>query len=165
MGITLQHAVMIIREAQYRPLPETVYLIGRQTVYLTADNVFQTFRRCGFLPHTVEVRFDKQTGGAKQADQLYITDDTFFKMLGAKNVRYIDVSDYEGADVILNLNNPLPKQYEGVADFIFGGSVCDNIFDPAAYLSNMARLLSIFGAGNRQQSLSSLCNTAARMVF
>lgn len=145
MGITLQHAVMIIREAQYRPLPDTVYLIGRQTIYLTADQVFEAFRRCRFMPHTLEVRFDKQTVGAKSSDQLYITDDTFFKMLGAKNVRYIDVSDYEGADIILNLNEPLPDQYAGIADFIFGGSVCDNIFDPATYISNMMRLLSVGG--------------------
>jgi len=145
MGITLQHAVMIIREAQYRPLPDTVYLIGRQTIYLTPERATETFRQCGFEPRSVDMEFDKQTGGAKDSGSDYITYRTFFRMLGVDNIHYIDVSPYEGADIILDLNKPIPNQYTGIADFVFGGSVCDNVFDPAAYLSNMGRLLSVGG--------------------
>ena len=70
-----------------------------------------------------------------------MTDATFFKMLGVKNIWAIDHSDYEGAEVIANLNQPLPENLYGIADFIFGGSVCDNVFDPAMYLRNVSRML------------------------
>jgi hypothetical protein len=70
-----------------------------------------------------------------------ITDSTFFGLLGVRNVRAIDHSTYEGADIILDLNEPLPEPQESSVEFLFGGSVLDNIFDPATYIKNLARLL------------------------
>jgi SAM-dependent methyltransferase len=62
-------------------------------------------------------------------------------MLGVEEIVTIDVSDYEKAGVVLDLMLPLPEKYEGIADFIIGGSTLDNVFDPAMYLMNINRLL------------------------
>jgi hypothetical protein len=141
MGIDYHHAALLIREHSFRPLPNTVYLIGRQTVRLTYDEVLGLCRECGVKPAQVDVEFDTLTRNAQSSGQPYMTDTTFFRMLGVKNVYAIDRSTYEGADIVLNLNDRIPHDRLQTAEFVFGGSVCDNVFDPAQYLKNVASLL------------------------
>lgn len=56
------------------------------------------------------------------------------------NADALDVSDYEGAKYIADLNDPV-KDLFGIADFIFNGSCMDNLFNPAEATKNMSRLL------------------------
>jgi SAM-dependent methyltransferase len=141
MGIDYHHAALLIREHSFRPLPETVHLIGRQTIRLTFTQVMDLCEQCGVTPVTTDIEVDRVTVNAKASAQDYMTDGTFFRMLGVRNVRVIDHSAYECADIILNLNEKIPWRYRKSADFVFGGSVCDNVFDPARYLKNVASLL------------------------
>lgn len=90
---------------------------------------------------TTAIEVDHQTRGAASAQKQYISDRTFFGLLGVKSVLAIDCSNYEGAEIILDLNHPIPASHRGTIDFLFGGSVLDNIFDPANYLSNISELL------------------------
>jgi hypothetical protein len=92
-------------------------------------------------PASVELEIDRSTRNAMASSEAYITDTSFFRMLGVKRVYAIDHSTYEGADIVLNLNDKIPEDREQTADFVFGGSVCDNVFDPARYLKNVASLL------------------------
>ena len=140
MGITPLHAEFLILEHN-RPLPEVVHLLGRQTVVLGIDHDIALIRSHGLEPHNVNLEIDRQTHGAHAAGQDFISDRTFFGLLGVKKVLAIDYTDYEGAEVILDLNKPVPDAYEGSMDFIVGGSVLDNIFDPATYIKNTSRLL------------------------
>ena len=97
---------------------------------------------CGIRPIDVQPRFDRETRRAIQTgSQNFITDDTFFRMLGVDTVHSIDHTSYEGADIILNLNNPIPDDLHETADFVFGGSVCDNVFNPAMYIQNISVLI------------------------
>lgn len=68
-------------------------------------------------------------------------DISLFKMLGARTVRAVDVSDYEGAEIIHDLHAPIPDSLAGIADFIYDGSSLDNIWDPAQAIRNISRML------------------------
>jgi hypothetical protein len=48
------------------------------------------------------------------------------------------VSPYEGAEIIHDLNRPVPDKLKESADFIVDGSTLDNVFDPAMVLRNFA---------------------------
>jgi SAM-dependent methyltransferase len=61
--------------------------------------------------------------------------------LGSKSFSCIDVSDYEGADIICDLSDPIPQELNSRFDFIYDGSCLDNIFNPAMALTNISRLL------------------------
>lgn len=61
-------------------------------------------------------------------------------MLGVKHIDAIDQSDFEGANIILDLSRPVPPALHGQFDFIFNGSVLDNIWDPPELMRNMSRL-------------------------
>lgn len=141
MGITILSAEFIIQEHRYKPLPETVHLLGRQTICFDYETACRMMLKHGITPVNVERRADETTRTAMTGTEQYISDSTFFGMLGVKTVYAIDHSDYEGADIIVNLNRPIEPKFEGFADFIFGGSVLDNVFDPACYMRNITRML------------------------
>ena len=69
------------------------------------------------------------------------TDKDFFASFCDARFHALDVSDYEGADIIHDLNAPLPGHLAGVADFIFDGSCLDNIFDVGNAMRSLSRLL------------------------
>jgi hypothetical protein len=141
VGITPLHAELIIREHLRKSLPETVHLVGRQTVLLTFEQAVALLTRLGGVPKAIGAERDRQTHGAKVAQQQFISDRTFFGLLGVSSILAIDHSDYEGAEIILDLTKPLPTLHRETVDFLYGGSVLDNIFDPATYLNNVSELL------------------------
>lgn len=142
LGITLLHADFILREHRYHPIGKIVHLLGRQTVHFELQTAIGLFEKHGITPVATQVEYDTQTIYSKQhSDQKFITDQTFFGMLGVEKVYAIDHSDFEGADILINLNVDLPKKHEESVDFLYGGSVCDNVFDPAMYIRNIAKLL------------------------
>jgi hypothetical protein len=64
-----------------------------------------------------------------------------FGRLGAKTVQALDISPYEGAGIIHDLNSPLPYKYWWIADFIFDGSCLDNIFNAATAMRSFSEIL------------------------
>lgn len=69
------------------------------------------------------------------------TDVELFKRFGANTIRALDISDYEGAEILHDLNEPLPGHLHGIADFVFEGSCLDNIFDSAQAIRSLSKLL------------------------
>src|SRR5689334_15284508 len=116
MGITPLHAELIIREHKRKTLPKTVHLLGRQTVLLTIDQALAMMKKAGIQPAQTAVAIDRETYGAQVAGQAYISDRTFFGLLGASEVHAIDYTDYEGADIILDLTKPIPSAHASSVD-------------------------------------------------
>jgi SAM-dependent methyltransferase len=53
----------------------------------------------------------------------------------------LDLSSYEGAEVVHDLNEPLPPKLHDIADFIINGSCLDNLFDPATAIKSLSKML------------------------
>ena len=83
---------------------------------------------------------DVETVGQDQRHR-NVTDRSFFSMFSDAVMKSLDVSDYEGASIVHDMNIELPTHLSGIADFIFDGSCLDNIFDPARALKSMSRML------------------------
>ena len=84
-----------------------------------------------------------------------VTDRSIFHALGIGSVKALDASAYEGAEVVHDLNRPLPDHLKATADFIVDGSTLDNVFDPAMTLRNYAQLLR---PGGRLLAINTLNN-------
>jgi hypothetical protein len=145
VGISALHAELIIREHKFRSLPKIVHLLGRQTVDLNHQQMLAILDKHGIKPSAVPIEIDRITSAAVGSGRDLISDTTFFRLLGVEKIRAIDHSNFEGADIILDLNKPIPPELAGTALFVFGGSVLDNVFDPAAYIKNIARLMAPSG--------------------
>jgi SAM-dependent methyltransferase len=115
--------------------------IARQTLYLNAETAIELVNR--ELGQQVrispELELDRQTRGADGSP--FITDSSFYSLFTAAQYNCLDVTDYEGANIIADLCNPLAPELAGRFDFIINGSCLDNIFDPAMALRNLTRLL------------------------
>ena len=69
----------------------------------------------------------------------------FLARCGFTQVRSLDASPYEGAEVIHDLNTPLPPELLGITDFVYDGGTCEHVFDIAQALRNVVGLLRVGG--------------------
>src|SRR5262249_27493495 len=166
MGLGGEAIEAIGREHAYRPISGDVLFIGRQTTYFTRDELAAILRSHGHAVDPAAIEIDRTTISGQQGHhgKALVTDRSIFRALGVESVRALDVSAYEGAELIHDLNKPLPAHLHGAADFIVDGSTLDNVFDPATCLRNFAGLLKPGGrlltinAYTRRQTAYTLCS-------
>jgi hypothetical protein len=142
MAIAPYVAEAIIREHKYRAIRGEVLLLGRQTMQFTPQHASDMIKAAGLVPTALpdgDCILDRQTWRAE--GQKFIRDDTFFGLLGVPELRALDHSGYEGAEIIHDLNRPIPAHLENTADFILDGSTLDNLFSPSTAIQSVARML------------------------
>jgi len=138
----------LVREAKYRPFSGTAYTLGRPTMALSPSLTNQRFRDLGLKPFGGPAREDQVDTVTAYSGELSfgpIRDVEFFRMLGFDRTMAIDVSDFEGADIIVDLNRELPAELAGTCDLLVDGSTLDNLFDPITALRSATRLLKLNG--------------------
>ncbi len=152
MGISIQTAKMLLHENLYRPIKGKVLLLGRQTVGIDIPVLHNIFSAYGKELKYSSDQIDSDTRHSTENEynnskSEYITDELFFKTLSSEIecIDVLDVSDYEGAEVVADLNKPIDKSLHEKYDFIYDGSVLDNIFNPAQAIENIARMLKSDG--------------------
>jgi hypothetical protein len=142
MAIAPYVAEAIIREHKYRAIRGDVLLLGRQTMQFSPQHAADMVRAVGLVPAELpddDSVIDRQTW--RSEGQRFIRDDAFFRLLGVPATRALDHSGYEGADIIHDLNRPIPDRLENTADFILDGSTLDNLFSPSTAIHSVARML------------------------
>lgn len=141
MGLGIQAIDAIGREHAYRPITGDVLFIGRQTTYFTPAQLIAHLRSHGNAVDRSAIEIDRTTIGRRRFNGESVTDRSIFRALGNNNVKALDVSSYEGAEIIHDLNQPISAELHGIADFIIDGSTLDNVFDPAMMIRNLTDLL------------------------
>ena len=144
MGLSRHHIEMLAREHLYRPIRGEVLMIGRQSVYLSPDELIETLRGIGVDvsgADAAKVELDRSTLDRVGSRDDLVSDHAIFAFFGETRVRAIDVSGYEGAEIVHDLNLPVPASLKAIADVIVDGSTLDNTFDVAAALRNYSDML------------------------
>ena len=144
MAIVPTVARLIIQEHCYKPIQGKVLTLGRQTIAMSYEQVIELLQQEGYIIpkiilSEVEPTYDQSTRGGKGTRS--IDDKTFFKLLGIKDVLTMDVSDYENADIIHDLNRPIPESLYEQFDFIIDGGTFDHLFDVRVAFENVVKLL------------------------
>jgi len=67
--------------------------------------------------------------------------ETFFGYLGARSVSSLDMSPFEGADIIHDLNSPIPPELNNRFDFIFDGGTLEHVFNFPNAVANVKSML------------------------
>jgi SAM-dependent methyltransferase len=129
---------MILAEHRYRPITGTIVTLGRNSVGLTDEQMDRLLASMDVPKRDVPYEFDTDTMGAGGQR---ISQESFFAAFTDARVTSLDVSDYEKAEIICDIQDELPAKFVGVADFVYDGGSLDNIFDVAATLRNLSRLL------------------------
>lgn len=140
MGIPRGTARLLLEEAKRRPFGGTVLQLGRSSVYFTQAELQGWARRHDFALRPVpEVTLSHDPRLARQG---CLSDESFFRQLGFDRVSACDVSDWEGADVLVDLNRPIPAELEGRFDVIVDPGTILQIFHLPRVLENLHRFLA-----------------------
>ena len=124
MGLS-GHAIDAIgREHAYRPIKGDVLFVGRQATYFTPSELTESFALThGNVvdPSAIEIEVGPLSI-VYPGERQIVTDRSIFRALGIASVKALDTSPYEGAEIVHNLNEPIPDSLREHADFIVDGS-------------------------------------------
>lgn len=143
MGLARAAVNLLLHEAARQPFHGRIVTLGRQHVYVTADELRALADTHGvkLQPVPVELHRDSQLA-AKQ----YLSDGCLFRMLGFDEVVRVDYSDYEAPDAILDLNAPsTPEALCGAFDVVLDSGTIEHVFDIAAALKHCCRMVKVGG--------------------
>jgi len=137
-------ARLIVREHLYRPIEGSVLTLGRQTIQLDFDGTVDLMQDEGYSPEAAllsakDVKYDQET--RKAQGEKFINDETFFGLLGVSDLHSMDVSAYEGADFIHDLNDPVPETLHERFDFIIDGGSFDHLINLEAAFGSVMKML------------------------
>ncbi len=129
---------LLVAEHKKCPLNGNILALGKQSIGLSLAKIKEIFGEfnCEVNPdfkekQDVSTRF--RSGG--------LDDESFFSMFGNVNYNTLDVSSYEKASIVHNLNQPIPKELEGQFDYIIDGGTFDHLFDLRTCFENVTKLL------------------------
>lgn len=73
------------------------------------------------------------------------TSNDFFYLLGAEEVSAMDISDYEGATILHDLNQPIGDELKEKFTFVLDGGTLEHIFNFPNALSNAMKMVKVGG--------------------
>jgi SAM-dependent methyltransferase len=135
---------VILQEHKFRPITGRVLMIGRQNTGLTPGEAKHTIERNGVPLLRDDFEIDATAIHTTRRGE-EVTDRAFFAAFSNCTVEAVDISPYEGAEIVHDMSVPLPEHLKGQFDFIYDGSSLDNIFNPAATIQNISDLLKPHG--------------------
>ena len=144
MSIDSSIAKILIREHCYKPITGRVLTLGRQTIAMTYEEALGVMAKEGYVPpqnvtENIHTEYDQNTRVGKGSN--YVSDNVFFQLFGITELASLDVTDYECADIIHNINYPIPADLEGQFDFIIDGGTFDHLFDVRVAFENVVKML------------------------
>lgn len=152
MAITRHIANLILSEHKFKPIQNNVLLLGRQTVFMTPDQAIKLVESFGIeIKSGIKINFGSTADAPKNT---FIEDKSFFSLFSEANVLACDISDYEGADIIFDLSDNPPPDLINHFNFIYNGSVLDNLSDPFNAINNVSKMLTDDGVAFHEEGMN-----------
>lgn len=148
MGLSKPALRFLVREHRRQPLHGAWLTLGRQCLYATFDEFTQVCReedvRPCELPHDCP-RLSNIPSWRGTPLERNTSDQAVLRALGAEEVVALDYSGFEGAELICDLNQPVPaelrERFQGVLD----SGTLEHVFDVRAALTNLVQMLRVGG--------------------
>jgi SAM-dependent methyltransferase len=153
VGIPRGTARLLLDEARERPLHGAVLQLGRMTVYVTAAELERW--AAAQKVELVDAGAPELSHVPELARQGCLSDRDLFRRLGASSVESLDLSDWEGADHLHDLNLPVPDELRGRFDIVFEAGTIQHVFHLPQVFANLHALLRPGGRAIHGMSPSS----------
>lgn len=109
---------------------DEVMMLGRQTLYATKEKTKETIEKYGTnVKDITEVDFKNEYS------------EPVFQLLGAVKIDSMDLSDYEKASIIHDLNDPVPGELKNKYSVVFDGGTLEHIFNFPVAIKNSMEML------------------------
>lgn len=137
MGIDIDVAKFLFAARERGADFQKTLMLGNQKLYLSKSD-YET------LTDIFKLEFSAGTKDSRD----------FFRFLGAREIASMDISDYEGAEILHDLNKPIGGDLKEKFTFVLDGGTLEHVFNfPTALASVMEMVavgghLAIVGGGN-----------------
>lgn len=133
MGIDLNSVQLLIRAQKSGVSFRNMATLGRQRLLGDRDVLVSVLHRSGYEVPVNLVR--------KLMDPATEYAEDFFRLLGAERICAIDFSDFEGAQILHDMNFPIPHSLIDSFDLVLDGGTLEHIFDLPTSLRNAAQIV------------------------
>jgi hypothetical protein len=128
MGIGILELEFLLAARRSGVALDRVLTLGRQDLFVPPRRLAGVLRRFGPPVGPEEARHLREGHGG-HADGL-------LGHLGARQIEALDASDFEGADLVHDLNKPVPTEWHERYDAVIDGGTLEHVFDfPTALAS------------------------------
>jgi hypothetical protein len=138
MGMAGQAVALLLTEHARDSFIGPVLAYGDQGMNVSYDGVMWMFESLGLEPH-------RDGTADAPAGHSVIDFARLVKLMGLGQLRTLDVSAYEGADIIADLNAPVPAELIGQFGLILDGGTMEHVFDIRQGMKNTADMLRTGG--------------------
>lgn len=140
MGFTLSSAEFVAQARQAGVRFDHSLTLGRQHMAVSPEKARSILQRYGaWPPPEGPEQFMKA-----MAETLWRFE-VFAHALGAKQVTACDISDYEGATLLHDLNQPIPSKYEEQYDAVIDNGTLEHIFNFPVAIANCMKMVKLNG--------------------
>ena len=140
MGLVLNSLRFLVEARQSGVQFDETLTLGRQHMTLSPERAIALLREYKMWPPPGgEAAF---LGELSRARWQF---DVFARALGAKNVSSMDISDYEEATLIHDLNFPVPPELHGRYDVVIDGGTLEHVFHVPVAFENCMKLTKVGG--------------------
>jgi hypothetical protein len=135
MGINAQVATVIAYLKANNFVGDEILSLGRQDRSFSLRDVRNIKKNVG-------------AGWAESEMEACVNDplaETFLSLSGFKVSRAIDASNFEGAEIVHDLNLPIPIHLQEITSFFYDGGTLEHVFNVATSFKNVFDLLKVGG--------------------
>ena len=151
MGILYPEARMIWQARLAAGPFREILTIGHQFLYLHP-------REVRLLRKSYRSAFPDATGTPLSGYVFGSYSDDFLKeFLGADSISILDCSSYEGANIVHDLNRPVPGNLTGRFDAVIDGGSLEHVFNFPIAIANTMRMLKVGGSLFIANPANNLC--------
>jgi hypothetical protein len=140
MGVELNDVKLLLWAKNLGAAFTKTLTLGRQGLLCSRPRLSEALSNFSLNATSQEVDhcFERPSMGPLYAD-------AFLRLLGAQELVSVDRSDFEGATLLHDLNDPFPDAHRGQYDFVFDGGTLEHVFHYPAALRNCLDLVRVGG--------------------
>jgi len=143
LGILYRQANMLLDAHRAGTQMDRVVMIGRQSLFLHGSELRKIRKVCpGALPNYK---------WAEYADRF------LRECLDAKEIHALDYSSFEGADILHDLNRPIPGSLMSGFDLVIEGGTLEHVFNFPIAIANLMGMTKVGGAIFGSTVANNLC--------
>lgn len=148
MGLSKPALRFLARTACRKPVHGSWLTLGRQCVYATFAQFTQVCREEGVPPRELPSDCSPLTSLPSWQNTPWArnaSDQAVLRALGAEEVLALDYADFEGAELVHDLNQPVPQSWWDRFDGVLDSGTLEHVFGVPTALANLAHMLRVGG--------------------
>ncbi len=138
MGLDSHSVKFILSGLDMGMIPDSICTLGRQSMFISAGKLASLLSQHQRCPENFWDIYPWRDASP--------VSDPLFRLLGFQKIDSLDNSDYEGANVVHDLNQPLPESLVEQYGLVFDGGTLEHIFLFPKALENAMRMVKPGGS-------------------